>query len=150
MKITIKSESELIKVCEKLEVLLKEASVVLLKGDMAAGKTTFVKAFCQYKGVMDTAASPTFGLVNEYAYKGGKIYHFDLYRIEDEEELYDIGFEEYLDSGNICFVEWPGKAPYLFDQNALHVVIEPVNETERSVKILSASAYNAQSVAEQL
>ena len=103
----IESEKQLIEVCMGLDKMLNHSNIVLLNGDMAAGKTTLVKAYCKYKNVKDLSTSPSFGLVNEYQIGEKKLYHFDLYRVNEEEELYDIGFEEYLDSGNICFIEWP-------------------------------------------
>ena len=108
MKYTIHTIEDLYPIIKELQPLFEEYKIVLLEGTMGAGKTTFVKEYCKFAEVLDQVSSPTFGLVNEYVTKkGNKIYHFDLYRIEDEEELYDIGFEEYLASGNICFIEWP-------------------------------------------
>lgn len=139
---------------QRFWAIVKDTKVFAFHGQMGAGKTTVIAALCRYKGVTELPSSPTFAIINEYRFggTGGEqtIFHIDLYRLKNDEEVMQTGVEECVESGHLCFVEWPGKAPYLFDQNALHVVIEPVNETERSVKILSASAYNAQSVAEQL
>ncbi len=91
------------------EKIIREAQhkVVLFYGQMGAGKTTLIKCLCEKLGVKDVSNSPTFSLVNEYQDAEHKpIYHFDFYRIEDEEEAYDIGFEDYLYSGNWCFIEW--------------------------------------------
>ena len=111
MILKIKSIDELKGVSHELKPLFEKYKIVLLEGSMAAGKTTFVKEYCKFIGVKDDVSSPTFGLVNEYeTNEGQKIYHFDLYRVEEEEELYDIGFEEYVDSGNLCFIEWPSIA----------------------------------------
>ena len=121
---------------------------------MGAGKTTTIAALCRYKGVTEAASSPTFSIINEYAYTEGgiqkTIFHIDLYRLKDDEEVVQTGVEDCVESGKICFVEWPEKAPYLFDERALHIVIKPVNEKERTVKILTHEAFNSQSVAEQL
>ena len=82
--------------------------LLLLRGEMGAGKTTFVKALCQLAGVMDPVTSPTFSLVQEYRSPSyGPIYHMDFYRLASPRELSNIGLEEYLDSGNICLIEWP-------------------------------------------
>ncbi len=79
-------------------------------GQMGAGKTTLLREVCRQLGVNSAISSPSFSLVNEYQLSNGKvIYHFDFYRIKNIEEVYDIGFEAYFDSGNICLVEWPEK-----------------------------------------
>lgn len=93
-----------------------EVRVFALTGPMGAGKTTLVQAFCEALGIPgNQVQSPTFGLVNPYVRPGGEaVYHFDLYRLKTEEELLDLGFETYLDSGAYCFIEWPELAlPYV-------------------------------------
>lgn len=82
-------------------------NIVLFFGDLGAGKTTIIKEICRQRGVNEEMSSPTFSIVNEYQSSGGKVYHFDLYRIEDAMELLDLGFEDYLDSGDVCLIEWP-------------------------------------------
>jgi tRNA threonylcarbamoyladenosine biosynthesis protein TsaE len=133
---------------------VEEAKVFLFYGQMGAGKTTTITALCQYKGVKEGISSPTFSIINEYVYEEQaqqqKIYHIDLYRLKDLEEMIAAGVEDCIYSGAICFVEWPQKAPELFDEKALHVLINTVDETTRSVKILSNEAFNALSMAEQL
>lgn len=130
------------------------AKVFLFHGQMGAGKTTTITALCQHKGVKNSISSPTFSIINEYAYeeKGEphKIYHIDLYRLKDVEEMLAAGVEDCIYSGEICFVEWPQKAPELFDENAIHVVIQALDEQTRSIKILTDKAFHAQSMAEQL
>lgn len=82
--------------------------VFLFDAPMGSGKTTFIKTLCRSLGVVDTMSSPTYSIVNEYkAHDGKMIYHFDLYRLKDISELYDLGFEEYLASGAYVLVEWP-------------------------------------------
>lgn len=88
-------------------------NVWLFHGEMGAGKTTLIKEICKALGVTSVMTSPTFSIVNEYAGSNGTIYHFDFYRLKREEEAFDIGAEEYLDSGNYCFVEWPDRIPSL-------------------------------------
>ena len=80
---------------------------VLFYAPMGAGKTTFIKTLCKAIGSADNFSSPTYSIVNEYSYPGGKIFHFDLYRLGSAEELLDLGIEDYLDSGHYCFFEWP-------------------------------------------
>lgn len=96
---------------------------IIFKGDLGAGKTTLIKALVQKLGSDDLVSSPTFSIVNEYKSKESKIYHFDFYRIENEEEAYDIGFEDYVDSGAWVFIEWPEKIPHLldFDHHCIHI-----------------------------
>lgn len=85
-----------------------EADVVAFYGSMGAGKTTLIKNLCHRMGVTDEVNSPTFAIVNEYATSEGEsVYHFDFYRIKKLEEAYDIGFENYFYSGNLCLIEWP-------------------------------------------
>jgi tRNA threonylcarbamoyladenosine biosynthesis protein TsaE len=95
-------------VAKKILGELKEERIFAVKGKMGAGKTTLIKAFCEALGVSEIVSSPTFAIVNEYTDKNEKsIYHFDFYRIKKVEEVYDIGYEEYLYSNNYCFMEWP-------------------------------------------
>lgn len=98
-------------------------------GEMGVGKTTFIKAICKAVGVKDNVNSPTFALVNEYrAESGSPVYHFDFYRIENENEALDIGCEEYFYSGNYCFIEWPEKISNLLPEDHVKVHIEVVND----------------------
>lgn len=91
--------------------------VILFNGMMGVGKTTFIKALCKALGVEDATSSPTFSLVNEYeTSKGETIYHFDVYRLKNEEEAYDMGMDEYLYSGAWNFIEWPEKIPSLIPE----------------------------------
>ena len=133
---------------------VNEAKVFLFHGQMGAGKTTTITALCQYKGVKNSISSPTFSIINEYSYqeegRSRKIYHIDLYRLKDVEEMIAAGVEDCIYSGEICFVEWPQKAPELFDENAVHVVIQALDEGTRSIKILPDKAFDVQSMAEQL
>jgi tRNA threonylcarbamoyladenosine biosynthesis protein TsaE len=91
-----------------IEPLLKTTPILLLKGNLGAGKTTFTQVLLQFLGVTKGVSSPTFNIVNEYQTNlGESIYHFDLYRIKHVVELEEMGFEDYLESGNICLIEWP-------------------------------------------
>ncbi len=124
MQYLVQSEDELAGVAHKVVELSQATPVVLLQADMGAGKTTLVKAICHFLGIKHAASSPTFSLVNEYEWGEKKIYHFDLYRIKDVEELYDIGFEEYLDSGYLCLIEWPDLASELLPSEFILVKID--------------------------
>lgn len=97
--------------------------VILFNGQMGAGKTTFIKALCRTLGIHDVTSSPTFSLVNEYVSDAGEtVYHFDVYRLKRETEALDMGIEEYLYSGNYCFIEWAEKIPNLIPE--AHSVID--------------------------
>lgn len=110
--------------------------IVLLNGQMGAGKTTLVKAIAKALGVREVANSPTFSIVNEYPTSDGEIlYHFDMYRLESEEEAYDFGVEEYLDSGNFCFIEWSERIPNLLPKEVHIIDIEIVNESIRQIQL---------------
>ena len=110
--------------------------VFAISGELGAGKTTFIRAVCRLLGVVQTVNSPSFAIINEYFdAEGDSIYHFDLYRIEQPVELLDIGYEDYIYSGYICFIEWPEKAPLLIPEDALQVKIEVQNDKKRRVII---------------
>ena len=121
------------------------AKLFLMYGEMGAGKTTITEALCLAKGVKERMGSPTFSIINQYNYFEGDeekiIYHMDLYRLKDEQEIIQAGVEDCLYSGAICFVEWPQKAPGLFDDDAVTVLIEAVDETHRHIKIQLPKAH---------
>ena len=108
--------------------------VIALYGEMGAGKTTFTKALCKVLGVVDGVNSPTFTLINEYRTKGGEtIYHFDFYRIIKLEEAFDIGFEEFAESGNLCIIEWPEKIEQILPSDTLRVKISVLDDGKREL-----------------
>jgi len=107
--------------------------IFLFYGEMGAGKTTLIKALCQQLGVEGAVTSPTFSIVNEYANKNGRIYHFDFYRLKTQTEALDMGYEEYFYSGEYCFIEWPEKIPDLLPESYISVNI--YQQTDRSRKI---------------
>lgn len=116
--------NEIDKVAQNIIPLLKH-KVVILKGEMGMGKTTLTKALAKALGVVDEVSSPTFSLVNEYeGVDNQKVFHFDFYRIHSEREAFDFGVEEYLYSGNWCFLEWSEKIPSLLpdDISEIHFI----------------------------
>ncbi len=105
-------------------------------GEMGAGKTTFIKAICEELGVKDVITSPTFAIVNEYTDgHGNPIYHFDFYRIKKLDEVFDMGFEDYIDSGNICLMEWPELIEDILPEDARKVTITVDDDGSRTVKL---------------
>lgn len=107
LEIVIRDKQELPAIARSLLDLFGNQKIVLFDAQMGAGKTTLIKEICLALGSKDDFSSPTYSIVNEYHYSGGKIYHFDLYRLKNQTELLDLGIEEYLDSGHYCFFEWP-------------------------------------------
>lgn len=118
---------------------VKDRSVIAFHGPMGVGKTTFIHALCDVKGVREGVGSPTFSLVNEYVYDcqgtPKPLFHLDLYRLRDEEEAIRAGLEDVLYSGHICLVEWPEKAPGIFPGDTVHVRIEMTGPESRKVII---------------
>ncbi len=133
MRQECKTESDLLPAAGNLIDAFPNARVFAFHGTMGAGKTTFIKAICKTLGVTDIVQSPTFSIVNEYKTGSGEsIFHFDFYRITKTEEAFDIGYEDYLFSGNYCFLEWPELIESLLPQNAVHVRIS--GEPERIIE----------------
>ncbi|MDB5142610.1 MAG: tsaE [Mucilaginibacter sp.] len=105
--------------------------IFLFYGDMGAGKTTFIKSLCEQLGAKETVTSPTFSIVNEYEGKENRIYHFDFYRLKNQSEALDLGYEEYFYSDNYCFIEWPEKIPDLLPPHYIRVNIQVLDNNER-------------------
>lgn len=127
---------EIDKVSERLVRDEGANSVWLFEGQMGAGKTTLIKAICKYSGVLSTVQSPTFSIVNEYVTAGGEtIYHFDCYRLKNTAEAYDIGLEEYLDSGNLCLIEWPEKIAELLPDRFVTLSIRETVNGKREITV---------------
>lgn len=118
--------------------LIDGRKVIAFYGDMGAGKTTLIHALCDEKGVTSTVGSPTFSIINEYTYPGGKLFHIDLYRLKDEEEAVRAGVEDCLFSGDICLVEWPGRAEAILPEDTARVEIMVVDKDTRNIKILES------------
>lgn len=116
-----------------------DEKVFAFYGAMGAGKTTFIKAVCEGLGVLETIASPTFAIINEYRdSKGNSIYHFDFYRINKLEEVFDFGYEDYFYSGNLCFIEWPELVEPLLPDNAVKVYITETDNGKRTLTVSPA------------
>ncbi|MBA3901912.1 MAG: tRNA (adenosine(37)-N6)-threonylcarbamoyltransferase complex ATPase subunit type 1 TsaE [Bacteroidetes bacterium] len=122
--VEVEQLKDLPKAALELVAFLGDNKFILLFGGMGAGKTTFVKAIGKVLSIQDNISSPSFSIVNEYrTSKNEIIYHFDFYRIKNESEAFDIGFEDYLYSGNLCIIEWPEKVSKLLPENCVTVSI---------------------------
>ena len=110
--------------------------LIAFYGHMGAGKTTFIKALCEELGVEDVVNSPTFAIVNEYTDREGEsVFHFDFYRIKSLDEAFGIGFDNYMDSGCFCLMEWPEKVEEILPEETLRVEISEVEDGTRLIKI---------------
>jgi len=156
MEITIKDIDSIREAARAFVAQMGSHRVFAFYGQMGAGKTTFIKAICEELGVQDVITSPTFAIVNEYSLppapsqRGGEpatenllhgerlegaIYHFDFYRIKKLEEVYDMGYEDYFYSGNLCLIEWPELIEELLPEDAVRVSIEQQADGSRKVEI---------------
>ena len=136
MKLKIESLEKIHLAARQFADQIGEQTVFAFNGKMGAGKTTFIKAICEVMGVQETVNSPTFSIVNEYEAADGRIiYHFDCYRINTIQEALDLGAEEYLYSGNLCFIEWSENMAPLLPDTLVNVDIEEGENGERNVMI---------------
>ena len=149
MEITIKNLDEMGEKARMFINTLGEQRVIAFYGSMGAGKTTFIRALCQELGVIEPVTSPTFAIVNEYEVVDQssihqssthqssikKVFHFDFYRIKRLEEAYDMGFEDYLYSGQLCLIEWPELIEALLPDDAVRVHITVNHDGTRSIRV---------------
>lgn len=134
IKIEIPNINAIDAAADKLVDLMGLHTKIAFSGEMGAGKTTVIKSLCKKLGVESIVVSPTFALINEYFTSlGDSIYHFDLYRIENTEELFDFGYEEYFYSDAYCFIEWPEKAMDLLPENVLFFTIKVNKDGSRTI-----------------
>ena len=137
MELTILNPDEIDKPAKEFSKLFAEHKIFAFFGEMGAGKTTFIKALCKEAGVRDVVSSPTFALVYEYRTQNeNPIYHFDFYRIKKQSELFDLGYEDYLYSGNLCFIEWPEMAENLLPEETVKVIISINKDGSRHLSVL--------------
>ena len=109
---------------------------LLFYGEMGVGKTTLIKEICKELGVLDRISSPTFSLVNEYeTQESKKVFHFDFYRIQDEEEALDMGIEEYFDNNDWCLIEWPENIENLLPLDAVEIHLSVLEDGKRNIQI---------------
>jgi len=106
-------------------------------GELGSGKTTFIKALCKELGVYDIVSSPSFSIINEYnSHRHGKVYHFDFFRMEKQEEVFDIGYEDYFFSGQYCFIEWADKIQFLLPDKSVHIHMIVDGRSRRILEIM--------------
>jgi tRNA threonylcarbamoyladenosine biosynthesis protein TsaE len=133
MELKVTQLSDLPDAANHLLLNFPASRIFLFFGDMGAGKTTFIKTICADLGVDDAVTSPTYSIVNEYSSPKGKIYHFDFYRLKDESEALDMGYEEYFYSGNYCLIEWPEKIASLWPPEFVKVNMAVLNDDRRRI-----------------
>ena len=113
---------------------VEKGAVISLVGDLGAGKTTFTKGVARGRGIMDNVTSPTFTILNEYAGEEKRLYHFDFYRIEDPDELVELGFEDYFPSADgLTIVEWVEKAPSVLPKKFYQITFEKIDDDKRKI-----------------
>lgn len=125
-------------VSDHIKDLINNYTIFLFEGDMGSGKTTLIKQIVKDIGISENVKSPTFSLVNEYIENDLIIFHFDLYRINKENELDSIGFYEYIDSGKLCFIEWPNIAIQNIYKDYVLIKISITSDSEREIEILKS------------
>jgi len=130
----INSEDQLDTMVDQYLDFAKNVKLAFLYGDLGAGKTTFVKKLVARLGSNDEASSPTYSLVNEYDIADGKLFHIDLYRLNDTEEALEIGIEDYIYSGHYCLIEWPQVVEQLVEE-AVTIRIEALENESRKIEI---------------
>jgi tRNA threonylcarbamoyladenosine biosynthesis protein TsaE len=110
-----------------------DKKIYAFQGQMGAGKTSFIRSLCAVKKVKEMVSSPTFAIINEYSYPDGILFHLDLYRLKDEQEALRAGVEDCLNSGAICLLEWPERAPGILPEGTLGIVLETMDEMTRKI-----------------
>jgi len=121
---------------KKFILLFNDKKIFAFSGEMGAGKTTFIHAACRQMGVTEKMSSPTYPIINQYKTEDNTtIFHIDLFRLKDIEEIIQTGVEECINSGECCFIEWPEKIPSLIPAERVEVSITPENQTYRTLAI---------------
>lgn len=135
-ELRIKSLEDINSVAKQFIELVGDRRVFAMYGAMGVGKTTFVKAVCEELGVDDTINSPTFAIVNEYRTPEDKVvYHFDFYRIEDVQEAYDFGYEDYFYSKAMCFIEWPERIESILPSDVVNLNFTEEEDGRRIIHV---------------
>jgi len=135
MLLTATSINQLPSTATEIISFAEHSHILLFYGEMGAGKTTLIKSICENLGVTEPVTSPTFSIVNEYIGAGQKIYHFDFYRLKNQAEALDLGYEEYFYSDAWCFVEWPEKIAGLLPEHYIKIDINVLGDNSRRINI---------------
>ena len=135
MREVTNSASETRALGERIAAGLRPGDVVLLEGDLGAGKSELTRGIARGLGVTETVTSPSFTILNVYESGRCPLYHFDWYRLESSEELYELGMDEYLGGDGIAVVEWPGQCPDALPENAIRIRLEPTGEYTRRIEV---------------
>ena len=135
MRIEVNGVDELAHVSQQILDFAADEKIFMIYGQMGAGKTTLINSLCAVLGTKDKTSSPTFSIVNEYSLTKGSIFHFDFYRLKNQTEALDFGYEDYFYSGNYCFVEWPEKIPDLWPDSFIEIKIEVVDDDKRVIEL---------------
>lgn len=143
------SPEETRELAEKLSRQLKAGDVLLLLGDLGAGKSEFTRGLAQGLGIQGTVASPSFTILNVYEDGRVPLYHFDWYRLNSAEELYEMGMDEYLGGDGIAVVEWPSQCPEAIPADYLEISLTPMGESEREITITPRGGFREISMEEQ-
>ncbi|MCC6582273.1 MAG: tRNA (adenosine(37)-N6)-threonylcarbamoyltransferase complex ATPase subunit type 1 TsaE [Chitinophagales bacterium] len=136
MNFTVNSIQELNAVADEIILLSEKNTVFCFYGNLGAGKTTLIKLICEKLQVTDTISSPTYPIINEYHHPNGIIYHIDLYRLKSIDEALNIGLEEYLYSGDLCFIEWPDNFESILPDKHIKIKISKFEE-DRTIVLSS-------------
>lgn len=136
IKLSIHSLQELESIAQQIITFAQEYRFWVFDGAMGVGKTTLIKAICQQLGSLDHVSSPTFALVNEYQTPKETIYHFDFYRLKNENEAFDLGYEDYFYANNYCFIEWASKIPNLLPPKRIEIKITLSENQSRQLDLI--------------
>ena len=135
MKIVVNCISELNEISQSIINQIGDKNIICFYGEMGVGKTTLIKLICEKLGVKDNVSSPTFSVVNEYILSDDQsVFHFDFYRIEKEEEAFDMGYEDYFYNGDLCFIEWPEKVKSIIPEDIMRIDLTK-NKDQRIIEI---------------
>ena len=135
MKIVVNCISELNELSQSIINRIGDKDIICFYGEMGVGKTTLIKVLCEKLGVKDNVSSPTFSIVNEYILSEDQsIFHFDFYRMEKEEEAFDMGYEDYFYNGDLCLIEWPEKVKSIIPEDIMRIDITK-NKDQRIIEI---------------